>query len=1500
MPSRDPNGPGSGRTSRASDMSSVSRMTNKYPGDAGGGGGGNPRHDLLSSAGPGIQSMLRTSTEMGNVVGLNGDLSGHGNAGRYPHRYGASSRLSIGSTVSNQSNFTYRNHRQHPSSSSAPRGSMQREPLPLANVPFIDTLSPATMNTAGSSSLAPNRGRDRDRDQDQDSQRSMSMTHSMPPQPPLRLSNMRSMGSLRGHDAHYRSNSPLPYPGRFAPQGHRAASPAWNNVPGQNPRRMQTYGGRGQPYTSGGGYSAGGPRPGNSVPSDASLANSERSHAIPRRKQSHRAMYVDDVPPLPPLEDRYYPWIEQDRMMNNHLMASGSSSSFNVRTDSDTPSSDLPLPLTPRDNMPTDAYGGYPNNQTRLGARTRATNEAVSSGPLYYDGSEQFEHEQYVNPEQHPIVTGFVAHLKTVPERTKSDSGPPYPAWKKGDPYITPPRIKHRSRGKVSLEAKGARVPHVAELPASPVVRRITRELVKEGLGPASTTGDVGSSLNSPDFQGNPAAIRSNRHPVTTGPIESETTDSYTLPTQMDNRRSTLSQVGSSVLDSETVDLARNTYIPALTGTIPFDELATEPEPVSASLESARKSTGDGMTELLEGYQHTDAKQEQENGLIDEAVQESNVPADTHSEAKPNYAQTSSDEQSFKSCTDVPEPVSPASPDMGKDKGGRSSKAATDNDDPRPVKEFDARPFPSDKGITTPGRSSSRVPSRLPSTSVAGVEPRTRTPDRPSSSPLRSFIRKGKALPREASRSFTASKLRRSSKPSMKQGSVSISGSSSTLGAAQQPHPVPPRESSASKEAQRQRGVGTFLMRFRRGKKMILEESVSVKDSVENLSSEPVVQDEDPIERDSPLPQGQDGLNTPEKAAVTPELVPKEQKSTPSLEFSSPSLQDNTTTNLRLSEYKYSYPPQRYLPDVKEDSHEDSSLNTSASNLKNSRFRFPLGGGRSIRLSFDFDDSLVPSRRSSTRSHRRSVFGDAKGLPRIEFSQPNLLEKFKDALGDMRFSRSLDLPDHEKDLLQRSVSAGHVHEYTPHFVNLNEVEHLRNSKGMIAFARLKHACPPGLMREIERLSIPSVTQLTQRFSEMLPSLSLGEYYTQREHGGASETADSVSAEFPEEQEIMEHALESIHEVHPPSQKRSSARLRPMRGSSALMVVDDDVFEELTSKEKERGGASAGGQVAEAPASGAGEAGTRVKGKSKVGPQTPTRQLSPIAELQPPSPAALRPRSYTAGNHHLRTSAETALSSRRSLRSFASTPTATVTSPWNFDENYPWATTTDPAVNISLHPPNAAKSSPRPGPSHLRNALSDATSSTFTASRTTTVSPAGNASSYNPNRPSHRLSIFGRSGDQAHAVGERYPTSALSPPTAIFRDNLSSCDISDDEDFISSRKTRLSLRKRFSSAARNSTILHTPPRVTRSKANPAELASPASAHENSSSTLQDRASEADAFTRTNRATYGAAEGMRPGLFRRQRLIKRFRKLLNKGTNLLDKAANLARKLTRTRR
>lgn len=1270
---------------------------------------------------------------------------------------------------------------------------------------------------------------------------------------------------------------------------------------------------------------------------------------------------VPPVPPVPALYIQHNPAVEQARKLDRSVKGSVSSQSTNMRTDSDTPSTDLPLPPTPRDGMSVDALVGPPGNRMMRRPTTNVARGNSSSSRLYYDYSEPFEHEEFVEYDE-PILTDFSNQPKTVSKERNN--------------IITPTESRNVSSGTKPAEVEQSELPGIAELPASPVGRRITRDLIRGALDPASTTGDIVSSTGSPAARGDIDADCCSQGRVVASPVNDKIGGSSMLPiVPQEECHSVLSQTGSSIPNSSTLHIAVKHSILAMTGTGSGKIPIRESKSVSASSGSPEKSTEDGMSELLAGYQHTDSKQEGGVSLNAATEHDMESVAYTSSGRRSSHAKNSSDIQSFKSCTDVPVPITP---DPSKDGDTKPCKTYVElSSKPRPlVKEPEARLVDTYKDGTTPGQTSSVPPPRLPSTISTDAEVHAEklasglhlsTPPRRKGSNV--FARHASSF------SLVASKLRGSAKPSIKQGSVSVSGSSSTLSATQQPPLVPPRESSASKEAQRVNAVGSYLLRcvvpsrLPKEKKVVPDEEVTAKNSIDTTTSQPMQYEEKLVEPIS-VPQQPDGISkTPEKALAKQDVVSEQQKSSKSIDYYSPTkplhvgialvpalhqhsfsspttaipslfstsfpqgmsmknrvqsspagvpilpeysrrdsqttthlswggrrpfsnasasasepylplpgLQEDSTTDLRLSGYRYNG-PQGYLPDLKEESHEDLSLNTSASNLKNYQFRFPYGSGPGMRTSAD--DAVFFSGKSSTRSRRRSAIEEAHNLPSMEFSQANLFDKLRDVLGDIRFSQCSDRPGGPEGSLQGCTVVGERGKEAQNSVN-SESEHggmvgQDQRTVVIGLAKLKRlsSCKK-LMTEIDQLSIPSVTQLTQRFTEMLPSLSLGGYHNQSEQ--------IEPGEFLEEEEMIEHAIEEIHHVHPPSQKRSSARLRPVRGSSALMVIDDDVFEEVTRREMDNacsGGESAGEPEFETEIS---EAGTRAQVKDKNAIHTLTHQLSTIAELRAPSPTTSNPLSKIDSDQILRSSVEIGLSATRSPRSFVSSPSATDTRPWNFDRNYPWATTTVPSVDISLPLPTATRQSSYPGPSHLRNTLSDATTSTFTSDRTPIDSPTGNASNFHFKHQSHRLGIFGRNGDQTHPVGERYPTSALSPPTAIFRDHLSTCDISDDEDFTTSRKPKLTLRKRFSSATRNNTVTHNTPRVDRTKFSPTELASPASAYENASSTLQDRAGEARAFT-SNRHTFRDAEGMRSSAYHCHRLVDSVKRWWHKGGDLI---------------
>lgn len=1544
---RDPNG--SGRTSRASNLSAMSKATGHQPYGAG-------KPDLLSSAGPSIMSMLRTSTEMGNVVGLTGDISGAGSFARAPQRRGASSRLSTASSLSNNSSRASRHHRQWPSSSSAARHSMAREPQYIA-----DTLSPTMINIPGS----PQSG---SRPRDRDSHRSLSMTHAI--QPTYRLSSNRSLGSLR-HEQLQRPKSPWAYPTRLRRPSYRPESPALSDTTGSHSRRAHGYGSQGQPY-----YPSQyvGQYPGQGrlrLPSDASLGQQDRAPGMPRRPSRgpspvFHSGHRQDMPPMPS-NYQHHIAVEQARMLNRSVKGSMSSGSTNLRTDSDAPSSDMAFPPTPKDGASMEVLYAHDGTRHFVDGVTSLVKDQYYSQPRYYDGSEVFEREQFAEPEANTFQTGIVTRIKTIVE----ERGPFEPMPKRLAP----------SGAKISVELARSEVPGIVELPASPVPRRITREIVLKGLEPSSTIEELELSIQSPVRNSDFATVDSDDLPVANRlPNEGSVELSLHPKDGQGSRHSMLSQTGSSVLESSTLDFAVRYSIPMATGAGFGIDVATESGNVPLPPTSPDRSTADGMSELLAGYQHTESKAGSNAMSQGETTPKRRTIMEDQIERKSNHAPRSSGAQSFKSCTDLPEAVSePGSPRPDKEDDA-DSVISVSKPQAQSVKEADARSFRTAKDAVTPDRATSLPSSRLPSAILAaGVSLYNRpVSETPLSSPPSAVLPKQPPAPfRESSFSMVASKLRASSTPSVKQASVSTSVSSSMLSGVQQPPAVPPRESSSSKEAQRYQAVASFLMRqlpSRRAKswKQTKDEDMPRSGEKEQLAwdSTPAKQEPSDISSSSELPLGV--VMTPEKALVKQNVLLGKQASasiptmdcnspqvlglgaTPSTRHSSfsspcpvipaassvysphdisfkphvyssspaglpggqersqrdsqttthlvwpgrkyhsrrsasfgeahvslPDIQENTTTDLRLSGYGYKYAvPSQYLPELKEESHENSSLNTSTSNLNNLSFRFPLGGPAVARASVD--DAVMYSRRSSTTSHRQSAVGSAlgqtRGLPSMHFSRMNLFENLSDELG-LRNSRSVDVMK-ESEILsdgnsRRPVSAGEVRERFRSLVaDLKSCEQAgrsaQSTKATKPVVSWRTRSPEEVMAEIEQLTIPSVGGLTQRFTEIFPSLR--DYYKLGEQ-----------PKFIEEETIMEHALEQIHEVAP-AQKRSSARLRPVPGSPNMIVIDDAVYEELTGKDREGGSSNQVGDGASDLSAGRAGQGTDAIQNSKNVTRSHTRQNSHLLRLQPPSPARLRPRSQTVGHQDFRTSADSALTSSRSLRSFASTPTTTETRPWNSDKNYPWATSTIPSVDIALPAPAAVRSSPRPGPSHLRNRLSGvSTTSSFSSAQTATGSPFGSPADSNAHARHHRFSVFGKHGDRPHAVGERYPTSALTPPTAIFRDHFSASDISDDEYFAASRKSKHGLRKRFSTAARNVTLDQST-RLARSKTNPQDLASPESSNQTAPSVLPGSTGEAEAPA-FNRHTFRNAEGMSAAEFHRGRIVQRVKGWWHKSTEFV---------------
>ena len=1441
---RDPNA--SGRTSRASNMSAGSRGTSKPAAGAMGDG-------LFST--PGVMSMLRTTTELGDIGSITNDAASTKHTPRGPlRRAGTSSRLSTASSHSNKSRKTNR-HQHWPSTSSGPHRSLTHE----INEPqyVADTLSPTIMNLPLSSPLIPHSRHSRDG-------RSYSMTHTS--HPAYSLTSNPSFASLR-NDRPPRPKSPYRYPARLRRPGYRPPSPAMSDTTGTQSKRLHTQLGY-HPRARG--------------TSDFSVHRDDRTHMGPpiRNRSS----------PLLPTARSELPFSHRSATSSLHMPAKASFSSSSMRLRTDSSSDAQPSqPPTPKDDTSMEVLVGSTGTEILVAGMDGAHGD-TSTEPVYYDYSEDFEREPTSDANDEGIPTGFVHRIKTIIEERSTGE-----QTTKTDVTVV----------REVVELPGSEF--VAELSASPAPKRITRDMIKAVLEPASNGGDSTTDsikVKSPDAPPAQAEGRAQAAAVETPPEgvhAGNNADGQKASSQVTAHRASMSVPRSSISHAR----------------------GSGPE------------TEDGMSDLLDDYQH------------DPKPEEVPPPASGRSTRKSTHSQRSSDAESFKSCTDTKENEKPL-----KDSDAKSFTTCKDVVSPLRAASM---PASSNAPLALAPDSSATRPASVAVPRTPALTP-TPTPTVASRKPVPAMRDSGSAKPAPA-------RLHASSRVSSRQGSTVASISSAA--SISQPPVVPPRESSSSKEAQRTQAVADFLLRLSRprfsgfsrksardetssqngpaspvdraaGKEAakptpnaktpeskprdLKEQSarateasapgadrgrpeqarraqVSTSTHRQSFSApSPLTSEPSSVYSTEPSKSGTQWPASPVRldfgrrdSQTTTHLVWNGRKSTSSDPTVEPRPrrggQDESTTDLRLSAFRY---PLHYLPDLKEESHEDSSLNTSASNVKSSSFRFPPGLG-------SMDDAHL-FRNPSVKSAPNKALAQTRNLPSLNFSRINLIAKLNEAL-DLG---SLDLDDSEvaEPSPARPTSGDMREKYRSFFASLEGLEKAEDGKArsgqlgdLMPFQRPMSS--DELVAEIDNLTIPSVGGLTQRLSEMLPSLK--HYY-------------QMGDDFSAEKLIMEHALEELDGVcgPVPAPKRSSARLRPMAGHPNLVVMDDGLYYELTGGEDEvtvgpDGRARGSGEEVNAADL------SIVTARDGLAVSSPPTQLS--------SPVVLRTRSVSLGNPEVhRPSFESRLSCR-SLRSFTSTPTADTTRPWNSDKNYPWASTLQ-SVDISLPLRTAAVRASPLGPSRLRLRLSDSSDTTARAAmgpRSKAAEPAASepalthtttrsrsncvSSSTRPGTEHHHRRGrvgFSRDAEALHDAGERYPTTSLTPPSALDIEVEPVSYFSDDSEDerpsgLKSKLARLRARKSKSTSATrpalaphaSSTSSRAPPRPPPSSEPPGPAPAcarpqPRMAHSDS---MPNAAAEARAFT------FSHAAGMPKTEFVGRRLLDKLKLMLVKGSDLL---------------
>ncbi|KAK8204048.1 hypothetical protein IWZ01DRAFT_104818 [Phyllosticta capitalensis] len=1145
----------SGRASRASNVS-VSSKGARNRQQAG-------QSDLLSSTG--VMSMLRTSTELGDIAGMSFGKPSRTSQMRPAHRRrsnNASSRLSISSSHTQTTNGMS-SHHPRPSSSSAPRRSMTNS----LNAPVFlpDTLSPTQMNIPGASPLVPPARLSKDG-------RSFSLTTNYAPA--HKLSKPRSFASLRHPDIVQRPRSPYRYPTRLKRPGYRSPSPAMSDVTGLQSRRPRHHGHSSLP------------RPRHS-PVSPMLAH--EMHAMPPLPVGYQGTIANaiQVSPLQPHEMGHMPYqqahfnrstptimgvspMNDAPMVRRRPVPGGqpgsqpmllkpmgmrSVTSLSQRTESDIPSSGAVslAPQTPKLQHEAQVMIQPNSPHTVNTTQSHIDEHGDSEELIYYDYSEHFAGEEPKSPSPAPaematVAPGsFVNHVKTILEGQGRVGSPP---------MSTPspnPVTPIEELGPEIFELAGSPVPtpprEAVELPAEPVPKRITREMILSVIEPSSTTTGNDTTVtveaktdtlmpgHYPSRPPSPAHSESSNDSMSTaqeqpevGPGVASTDDGNDAPLRHSSE--TRSSDPQDDNRASAVDFRVRYSVPVTQGSIDStesfsaDDLSEPQVKLEISPETAE-----------EDVDHTDEVEEDMSG-----------------------AEESTTRSLFGRAKSLSTPKSPkvdvearfSAPTLG------SGIAKEENEQPEckihvqvspPVNASAPQPTPA---AYTPQpddhvlRSAYETPDPSPVTYSDECTPGSATGQTNSSAPAKSFSS------RESNNTTThlVWPLRRQT--------VNNTGF-------QADEEYPSRGS-------------------------LVNETISIAKDL-RLSNPP---------------------RYPSQLSDVKEESCEES-------FSDLS---KRTSNRASQNFKFPYSrASATATDV--GSSVDLGRRTSMS------FKFPLPGrssGRRTSLEEIFV-SRTPSVRASApvfkspkraKSGKRSALAESRLIPSMHFSQMDLLEKLSEAFGD-RATLSLDgvPPDFDVEiglLRERPISLGPIREkYRSFFASLDstdrmpdfrpktpvteevesskprpkvevekepepepekevevsvetetEVRSLRSDTAMSARDISRPYSPEELLEEVERLSVPSMAGLTARLSELIPSLK--KYRS-------SENVDEDVEELIDDDDELKADVEDVrHLAERPgllNNMKSSRRLRPLPGKTSLVLVDDDIYEELTLREKEK-------------------------------------------------------------------------------------------------------------------------------------------------------------------------------------------------------------------------------------------------------------------------------------------------------------------------------------------
>ncbi|KAF2760792.1 hypothetical protein EJ05DRAFT_497355 [Pseudovirgaria hyperparasitica] len=460
---RDPNV--SGRTSRTSTTSTNSRGFAKSHG---------PKTDSVPG-GAGVMSMLKTSTELGDL----GTFSGNSRLPPLPRQSNRRSHTAHNSISSTHSHVSKHGSRHRPCPSASSRRSTNSNGNGTVPQLSYELQTPALMGYTDCLAMLPPPAISKDA-------RSFSLTNT---EPPISLSNQASFSSLRSHETISRPRSPFRYPTRLKRPGYRPVSPALSETNGFPPGR------HGQPAF----VTAFAPMPRTQHYAKPYPLQSKERMPFPevssRSTNNHFTQFEE-----PSRDATFEPApvgvgmapICSNLSISNGYTTAAEDSSPDKQTSSNPPSSSAPT--TPRDCSP---YGLI-HDPTVVRDVDDSGGPTAQGGPLYYDYSEQYERlvrtEQVFEPESDsqkplPVPFGFVHRIKTILEERGTSSLPLVDG--ENLPMIIEPS------GPVPIaELPAEDVVRPVELPADQKIKRITRELIVNALRSSDSGDDTGTSIS--------------------------------------------------------------------------------------------------------------------------------------------------------------------------------------------------------------------------------------------------------------------------------------------------------------------------------------------------------------------------------------------------------------------------------------------------------------------------------------------------------------------------------------------------------------------------------------------------------------------------------------------------------------------------------------------------------------------------------------------------------------------------------------------------------------------------------------------------------------------------------------------------------------------------------------------------------------------------------------------------------------------------------------------